>query len=218
MQKKQVGFGILPIIIIILIISLIGFTRFRAVNESSSDDGTVQQENDKLFGIDSASNNQEEVATKSQPKACELVNAAEASELMGEPAKVQEGYDPSDGSAEEDVWVSLCVYQAVNATAEKAGGLVIMVVEGLSDSARTENDAYYAALKAQGNGVDVPGLGDQAFTVSSSTVGVDDIFAKKGNIWISTSAGFGTADANSIQTVSEPEQNKQMLELILNKL
>ena len=93
-----------------------------------------------------------------------------------------------------------------------------MVVEGLSDSARTENDAYHAAVKAQGNGVDVPGLGDQAFSVTGSTVGVDDIFVKKGNIWISTSAGFGTADTTSIQTVSDPEQNRQMIELILSKL
>ena len=169
-------------------------------------------------GIDSGSNNQEEVATKSQPKACELVNATEASEIMGEPAEVQEGYDPNDGSAEDDIWVSLCVYQAVNPTPEKAGGLVILVVEGLSDSARTENDAYHAAVKAQENGVDVPGLGDQAFSVSDSAGVVGTIFVKKGNIWFSNSAGFGTADATSIRTVSDPEQNMKMLKLILSKL
>ena len=167
-------------------------------------------------GIDSGSNNQEEVATKSQLKACELVNATEASEIMGEPARVQEGYDPNDGSVEEDVWASTCVYQA--GTPENGRGLVIMVLEGLTDSARTENDAFHAAGKAQGNGVDVPGLGDQAFSVPGSMVGVDDIFVKKGNIWFSTSAGFATADATSIRTVSDPEQNMKMLKLILSKL
>lgn len=164
-------------------------------------------------GIDSGSNNQEEVATKSQLKACELVNATEASEIMGEPAGVPEEYDPNDGSVEEDVWASTCVYQA--GTPENGRGLVIMVLEGLTDSARTENDAYHAAVKAQGNGVDVPGLGDQAFSLTGTLFG---IFVKKGNIWFSAGAGLATVDATSSNVVAEPEQNMQAIKLILSKL
>ena len=164
-------------------------------------------------GIDLGSNNQEEVATKSQPKACELVNATEASEIMGEPARVQEGYDPNDGSVEEDVWASTCVYQA--GTPENERGLVISVVEGLTDSTRTESDAFYAAVKAKENGVDVPGLGDQAFSLTGALVA---LYVKKGNIWFSAGAALTTTDATSSNVVVEPEQTMQAIKLILSKL
>lgn len=158
-------------------------------------------------------NQQVKNVTKTKVKACDLLSESKVSNIVGvemiyTPGLTEEErgfYDESAGS-----WTSLCSFVEKNGTVESNAGVVVTILEGLSDSGKIGANEMFENVRLSDGGEAISGLGDKAFKVNDNNdIGYNSYYVMKGNmlIWAYSAIGHGEMVGERLESVSSENKD-----------